>query len=217
MMRGSITRRGALVAPQIRCRACRRRAPIRYVTVRGTRKEAEAELARLVNEVNTGTLVDPSKITVGEWLHKWLTKQKLSPKSEEAYQTTISQARRRHRRVKLQKLRPVHVHDMQLLKRDGSPVARRTEQQTRRVLKSALQSAVDVELVSRNVAASGSRVTGEDAEVRILRPAEIAAVLEALRDFRPLSHCVCLHLATGMRRGELLALRWQDVDLKSGS
>ena len=113
--------------------------------------------------------------------------------------------------IKIQRLRPVHVHDMQLLKRDGSPVAPRTAQQVRRVLKTALQAAVEIELVSRNVAASGKPVAGEETEVAILQPAEIASVLESLRESE-LYHLVSLALATGMRRGELLALRWQDIN-----
>ena len=65
-MRGSITRRGKrswrLKYDVERIAGARQ---IRYVTVKGTRKDAEAELARLVNAVNAGTHVDPSKITVG--------------------------------------------------------------------------------------------------------------------------------------------------------
>ena len=68
-MRGSITRRGKrswrLKYDVDRVAGARQ---IRYVTVKGTRKEADAELARLVNAVNAGTHVDPSQITIGEWL-----------------------------------------------------------------------------------------------------------------------------------------------------
>jgi integrase len=212
-VRGSITRRGKRswrLKFDVERVAGRRQ--IRYVTVKGTRKDAEAELARLVHEVHTGTHVDPSKITVGEWLHKWLASQKLSPRSVEAMTGIVDRLKAVIGDIKLQKLRPVHVHDMRLLKRDGSPVAPRTAQQVRRVLKTALQSAVEIELVTRNVAASGKPVAGEHAEVDIMQPAEITAVLESLRG-RDLYPLVALALASGMRRGELLALRWQDIDL----
>ena len=212
-MRGSITRRGKcswrLKFDVERVAGARQ---IRYVTFKGTRREAEAELARLVNAVHTGTHVDPDKITVGEWLHKWLAKQKLSPGSHETATFAVKRLVDELGHVKLQKLRPAHVHDMKLLKRDGTPLATNTARQTRRTLKAALNHAVEIELVHRNVAAVGKRVAAEDTEVDILGAEEITATLEALRgDY--LFPIVSLALSTGMRRGELLALRWHEVDL----
>jgi integrase len=212
-MRGNITRRGRRSwRLKFDVERVDGRRQCRYITVKGTRKDAEAELARVMHEVNTGTAVDPSKITVAEWLDKWLSGKKLSPKSAETYAVHVARLAAAIGNIVLQKLRPVHIHDMHLLKRDGSPVATRTAQNTRRVLKAALQAAVDIELVSRNVGASGKAPTAEDDEVVILGPGEITAVLEALRE-SDLYQIVELALATGMRRGELLALRWEDVDL----
>jgi integrase len=105
---------------------------------------------------------------------------------------------------------------MKLLKRDGTPLATNTARQTRRTLKAALNHAVEIELVHRNVAAVGKGVAAEDTEVDILGAEEIAATLEALRGSY-LFPIVSLALSTGMRRGELLALRWQDVDLTKSS
>ena len=134
-----------------------------------------------MHEVNTGTHVDPSKITVGEWLQKWLATQRLSPNSHETCTIAVRRIDAELGHIKLQKLRPAHVHDMKLLKRDGTPLSTSTARQTRRILKAALQSAVDIELISRNVGAIRKRVAAEDDEVCILGPEEITAVLEALR------------------------------------
>jgi integrase len=78
-------------------------------------------------------------------------------------------------------------------------------------LSAALQAAVELELLSRNPAASATPPAPHEQEVRILGPSEITAVLEALRGDRIFA-IVSLALATGMRRGELLALRWSDVN-----
>lgn len=44
----------------------------RYVTFKGTKREAQAELNRLLNRRNEGTYIDPTKMTVGEYLEHWL-------------------------------------------------------------------------------------------------------------------------------------------------
>jgi integrase len=73
-MRGNITRRGK---HSWRIKFDLDREPsgerqVRYVTVKGTRKDAEAELTRLLNDADRGVLVDPTKITVAKHLHDWL-------------------------------------------------------------------------------------------------------------------------------------------------
>src|SRR6516165_1896564 len=70
-MRGNITRRGKA---SWRVKFDLDRDPVsgkrqtRYVTVRGKRQDAERELARLLNEAHNGTLVEPSKLTVAEYM-----------------------------------------------------------------------------------------------------------------------------------------------------
>jgi integrase len=190
------------------------RRQIRYATVKGLRQDAERELARILHEVHSGTHVAPDAITVGDWLTQWLAKKKLSARSLETYQVHIARLTRAIGSIRLQKLKPVDVHNMVLTKVEGTPVAPSTARNGRRVLKAALQAAFDLELVSRNVAtSSGSSVAAEDGEVHILGPTEIASVLASLLG-TDLYQIAALALATGMRRGELLALRWQDIDLE---
>ena len=205
-MRGNITRRSWRLKFDIDTISGARR--IRYVTVKGTRRDAESELARLLHEANTGVAVDPSKILVRDYLRSWLEGMHgLTPGSRETYGVSIE------KRIipaighmQLQKLRPVHVKAMM----DAIP-APGASRYAHRTLKAALQSAVDLELVSRNVASSTKPPVAETAEVDILAPPEIAAALEALRG-DAIFPVVSLALATGMRRGELLALRWSDLD-----
>src|SRR6516164_1508785 len=56
-------------------------------TVRGTRKDAERELRRLLRTVDTGEHVDPTRMTVAQWLDQWLTSigETVSPKTLERY------------------------------------------------------------------------------------------------------------------------------------
>src|SRR5438105_15580723 len=56
-------------------------------TVRGTRKEAEKELRRLLHTIDNGEHVDPSRMTVRDWLHAWLkaVRAEVSRKTHERY------------------------------------------------------------------------------------------------------------------------------------
>ena len=61
----------------------------RFVTVRGTRKDAEKELARFIHEIGEGTFVDPSKLTVAEYLDQWLenyARPNVAPKTYERWE-----------------------------------------------------------------------------------------------------------------------------------
>jgi integrase len=220
-MRGNITRRGKS-SWRLKFdvdgggkRECR------YVTIRGSRKDAEAELARLLNEAYKGTLPDASKLTVEAYLWQWLDgKHGLSPVTVERYREIIAKGIvPTLGKIELQKLKPIEVkawlsNMMTKGSRTGGALSARTVRHLYRVLRAALEDGVKLDLLSRNVADAVSPPRLDNAEIEILNADQIAAVLDALKDscsrLRPI---VSLALATGMRRGELLALRWSDVDL----
>src|SRR5215469_11577168 len=110
-MSGHITRRGAH-SWRIKFKAGRNAAGeriTRYVTVRGTKRDAQRELIRLLAEVENGTVVDPSKVTVAEYLREWLdSTSDLSPKTLERYRELSERQIIPHLgATPLQKLRPV--------------------------------------------------------------------------------------------------------------
>jgi integrase len=225
-MRGNITRRGK---SSWRLKFDIDKDPVtgerrsRTVTVRGKRQDAEAELARLLNEVHKGTLVDASKVTIEAYLWGWLDgKHGLSPVSVERYRDIIARdIVPRLGTIELQKLKPAHVHDwlsgmVKSGSRKGGPLSARTVRHSYRVLRAALQDAVKLDLLARNVVDAVSPPRLEAGEVEILAANQIAAVLATLVGHR-LHPIVSLAVATGMRRGELLALRWSEVDLSTAS
>ena len=60
----------------------------KWHTVQGTKKKAEGELARLLNDVATGGYVEPAKMTVAEYLKKWLEDYAM-PKVSAAVHTPV--------------------------------------------------------------------------------------------------------------------------------
>lgn len=201
--------------------------------MKGTRQDAQKELTRLLSQADAGTLVEPSKITVAQYLRGWLGEAKegeppppppagITPKTVERYRELAEGQIIPHLgNIPLQKLKPVQVADwhVELLKagsRRKTPLSARTTGHAHRVLHRALERAVGSEVLSRNVAAVISPPTVEADEIEILNPEQISDVLEKL-DGHGLYPIAVTDLGTGMRRGELLALRLADVDLDSAT
>jgi integrase len=186
-------------------------------TVRGTRKQAEEELTKLLAAADKGMLVDPTKLTMASYLRGWLdSKGDLSPLSRQGYSVIIErQIIPTIGEVELQKLKPADVAAWLTVMRQGRHGQRapRTIIHAYRVLRAALQAAVRHDMVGRNVADNVDPPKPQKREVAILKATEVPAVLEALKGHR-LYPMVALALSTGARRSEILALRWCDVDLK---
>ena len=190
-----------------------------YVTVRGKRQDAERELAGLLNEAHNGTLIEPSTVTLAQYIRTWLNSaQGLTPKTIERYRQLAEHQIIPHLgAVRLQKLKPFHVQDWHSIitregGKNGRPLSTRTVGHAHRVLHRTLQRAVENETLARNVASVIPPPNVEAQEVEILSVDEIGVVLTRL-ECHTLYPIVALALTTGMRRGELLALRWKDVDL----
>jgi integrase len=185
--------------------------------VRGTYKEAQKELTRLLTAADQGTLPDPSNATVDEYLSAWLDGgANVSPKTLERYCELAKRQIVPHLGAhKLQKLVPEHVQTWHgtLIDKGLSP---RTVGHAHRVLGRALKDALKNGTVARNVAAVHAPPRVEESETEILTAKQISDVLDKLTG-HTLFPIVSLALATGMRRGELLALQWGDIDLDGGT
>ena len=208
----------------------------RYVTVRGTKKEAQAELVRLLAEVEKGTAVEPSRTTVAEYLRSWLDgADDLAGKTRERYRQLAEQQVIPHLGATiLQKLRPAQVADWHavLLKsggKNGKPLSARTVGHAHRVLHAALARAARLETISRNVAAIVRPPKVEAAEVAIMTAEQVKTVLDVLRtpparagqnsepEPHPLYAIIAAAIGTGMRRGELCAVAWGAVNLDAAT
>lgn len=196
----------------------------RYATFNArTRKEAEAQAARLLASVADGVDVDPSKLTVAAHLRAWLDgSHGLAAKTAERYRDLVEHQIIPHLgALPLQKLRPPHIVDWhtKLLKaggQGGRPLSARTVGHAHRVLHRGLELALRAELVVRNVASVVGPPKVEDTETVALKADQVNAVLEALRGHW-LEPIAVLALTSGARRGEILGLSWSCLDLTRGT
>ncbi len=184
-----------------------------------TKKEAEARLAQMLAEIERGTFIEPAKLTVGEYLARWLRDRAavaVRPTTLEGYEAVV----KCHLvpalgAVPLPKLTALHVQQLYKQMLDKG-LSGRTIRLTHAVLRQALAQAVKWGLLGRNVCDGVELPRQEHREMRVLTPEEAGRFLEAARGER-LEALWVLALTTGMRKGELLGLRWQDVDLGRGT
>jgi integrase len=197
-------------------------------TVRGTRKDAERELTRLLRTTDTGEHVDPNRMTVRRWLETWLdaVRSEISPKAYERYSEIVRcYLVPALGQFSLTKLAPIQIQNAYSAwatsgRRDGKPggLSPLTRRYVHVILKSALGRAVEQQLLARNPAdAFKKRLPKfERKEIRTLSVEQSASLLDSIKHMH--LYCpVLLALATGMRRGEILALRWKNVDLDRGA
>jgi integrase len=187
----------------------------------GTKRQAQVECARLVSEVKVGTYVEPSKTTLGQFLDRWLddVRTRVSPKTHERY-TQICQKNIAPLlgAIPLAKLRPEQISEAYAKAlasgrlKGGGGLSPRTVRQMHAILKSALSEAVKWEILVRNPA---SAVRGPEVGRAVMRTYDLeqtAELIEAVRG-RRIFIPTLLAVLGGLRRGEIAALRWRDIDL----
>jgi integrase len=197
---------------------------IRYASFKGTKRDAEIELARLIAQNAAGEGVDPSKATLAEFIERWdrdWASVNVGRKTLERYRQICKLYVVPYiGSVRVQKLRPVHLNELYAKLhrsggRDGRPLSARTVGHVHRVIHRALGHAATWGMVAQNVAALVTPPPAPHGEITILNEDQIRTTLRHLEG-RTLHPIVSFLLGTGARRGEALALRWQDVDLDKG-
>ena len=197
------------------------RKKYRSEAVKGTKAQAERRLTELLREIDTGNFVERSRLTVGEYLEQWMrdyAESHVSKRTFDSYRGNLDRYLIPNLGgIPLEKLTPRHVQDMEskLVRGGGAygrPLSPRTVVQAHRVLSKALNEAVKMGILSRNVIVSVDPPRTTKYEVSTLDWDQVHAFVEQIVD--PLHQTLfLLDLQTGLRRSELLGLQWRDVDL----
>ena len=183
-----------------------------------TKKAVQDELIRLQSRKLEGRLADSGRQTVGQYLDYWLenaSKPNTRATTYGSYERTIRlHIKPRLGGLSLAKLAPVHIQQLySTLLADG--VGESMRQLVYAILHKALDHALKMGLVARNVCDAVQRPRLVRREIQPLGPEQAKALLAAAAGDR-LEALYVVALTTGMRLGELFGLEWANVDLRAG-
>lgn len=220
-MKGSIVKRGekyAIVVDVGRDAFGKRKQ--RWFSGFNSRKEAEKELPRILIKLQDGELLDNNNITLGKFIKDWINDKKkkdnLSVTTIDGYENIIDN----HviptiGELKLQNVKPYNMQKYFDLK--SEILSARTLNNHSRVLISAFIHAVDMELIEKNPMDKVKLPKDKKEETTVLDVEQSKELLEKVQSNQTLKMPVTLALLLGLRRGECLALRWDNVDFQSNT
>jgi len=185
-----------------------------FETVRGRKGDAQRRLTELLTSLDKGVYVPPGRLTVAEHLHQWLegyVKSNCSPRTQDSYRSTVEI----HLIPALGQLQLKQLQPQAIQKYYGQAcekLSARSVHYHHRLLKQSLKFGIKQGYLGRNVCELVDPPTPRKKAMRTLTVAEVEALLDAAKDsvYYPATYCA---LSTGLRQGELLGLRWRDLDL----
>jgi integrase len=184
-----------------------------------TREEAHEKLIDALSNRNHGLVFDADNMKIGEYLERWLAdsvRDTVRPTTFERYEQIV----RLHicpvlGNTKLKNLTPAYLRGLYREKLDAG-LSPRTVKYVHVTLHKALKQAVMDGLIPRNATDAVKPPQVRREEMRPLAPEQVKILLEAARGDR-LEALYVLAVTTGLRQGELLGLKWEDVDLEDGT
>jgi integrase len=187
-----------------------------------TRAEVRAKLKAAAERVENGAPVKDAKTSVAAWCKHWRATTLLASDRKGSTKELYRRLSERHIEsdagplgaMTLDKLRPTHIEAFTLAL-VGRGLSESTIRTTYTVLRIALDSAVRDGLIARNPAAAVGRPAVSRKEARYLSSADVDRLLKEAAGTRTYA-AIALIAATGLRKGEALALRWNDIDLEAG-
>ncbi|GBD23004.1 Putative prophage phiRv2 integrase [bacterium HR29] len=189
----------------------------RYWVTAKTKRELTERLEELRRRAALRTLTPPQRISLRQWVERWLAEKQLRPSSRRRYETALRPFLGRLGGLRLDRLQPAHLaFALSELREEG--VGPRTLSLGFSYLRQALKVAVRLGLIGSNPAYRVDPPAYRPSRRRTWSEEELGRFLAAVRASRSRYAPLILFLVgTGCRLGEALALRWGGVDLARGT
>src|SRR5215218_7025626 len=189
----------------------------RYYVSAKTKTETEQKLRQAMTDADRGLVFEAGALVLSDYLDMWLRniEDTIRQRTWERYEQIVRvHLKPTLGRLKLKSLTPTHLRGLYREKLDAG-ASNRTVQYIHTTLRRALQDAVTDELILRNVADGIKAPRPKKKEINPLNPDQAKTFLHAIRGDR-FEALYVLAVHCGLRQGELLGLRWADVDLEVG-
>jgi len=190
----------------------------KWITCHGNKRDAERRLAEIVTEINNQLYITPSQESLGAYLERWVndySSMRVRATTLDGYRWRVKSINSILGHIRLSDLRPEHLQRYYST-RLAEGKAPGTIIKHHHLLRQALGTAVKWKLTSHNVGELVDPPRKTYKEMMALNDKEVLHLLETCADteWYPIFNIL---FTTGLRRSELLALRWIDVDLTLAS
>ena len=191
--------------------------PRRTSTCCNTRQEAIAILQQQAHEVRTQGWRDPMSVTLGEWYEYWLDtymKDTVKQSTYASYRSYLNKYFCVLGKILLKKLEPHTLQEFYNYKFREEGLSPKTLRNYHMALHKCLQQAVKEHLLVYNPCDAVTLPSGEKPEISVFTNDQQRALVQASYRHR-YGVFIRLDLCTGLRMGELLALKWEDIDFST--
>lgn len=191
-----------------------------------TKKQAQSELIKILNQMENNTFVNPEKVTLEEYMNQWFedyVKSKLAPKTVQGYKYIIE----KHinpsiGHIPIQKLQPVQIQQCYSNKLESGRIDNNGGLSTKsvihihRVLRKALYNAEKMQLIQRNPADFVELPKLKKYKANVYDESQVKALLEAAKD-ADMYLSILLAVSLGLRLGEVFGLQWKDINFDNNT